>query len=838
MKIKNHLIIHMKFFLINKLFLLRKEVYYIKWSINYIKSLDIQLNNSYNKKDKSQFIKDCELILDYIKIIDEKIKNILKYLSNNKQLSDKSIIKLIVLFDCINERINNSILKKFDYVYKAYENLILSYNHLYIPTTSVSKLAKTPNLMLFFNKTLNFISKKLSNLIKNTQINSKKIFSTWNFIDTDHLADSYDEDKVYLELSFWLYEMPIFHCIAIHEIYHKYYFDENNKIKFNEKEDLSFFKENIPNIIQKDIKLLLHDFSENFIMSLYQEILADLHTYMITKESYIYTLFINGFLSEFNHSFLKNNSSNKNPSNEEECCFEKIKNISIYNFDFKKKQISYFVRLFFLLKYIKKYDYKTYKESEIIQFIENILLTVFPDENSNNKLYENLDNFLKDFSVHKMYKKNKYIIQILVEIYYQFFIHKGVFELINKREKQIKKFNSSNNEKHCNNYKKRFNKYLEKIKEIEKNMEKNNKININTFIQINHFIQEEFRKDNINILLKRNIMTTNNIYFLTNIKISREKDKKDAFLIFKDSIKIKNLLQKLSSEDKETIKNLLQKLFPEDKETIKSFIIKIIELKKENSFDVKSFFEDLLQNKYFYSFGPFDFLQLIPKKENFIEFLENHLNILLDSKSFLIDNHSLFHIKTYNHNYNEKNFFNLLLSIDINNAFSNEKNEKKIIEEIDRKFTKELLKKYKAELFLSMGNENLILLIYNIKKDELEKIIDEFHECELISHISSTILLNENFFEEKNSSLLLEDLILLVKLQPPNIKKQYQQLSNLINFINSKKNYSKPIRIFKKLGVYDAKIIISEIQIYDLIELIKEISKVSIDIQIEKEIKI
>ena len=788
MIIKNKLVTHIKFFLINKLFLLRKEVYYIKWSMNYIKTLDIQLNNNNNNNEKndnndnneknSQFIKDCELIIKFINMIDANIKNILNKLSDDK-LNSKTTLELIILFDCINERINNSILKKFDYVYKAYENLVLSYNHLYIPTTSVSKLAKTPNLMLFFNKKLNNISKIFSKLIKDTDVNFKNIFSTWNFISTDHLADFYDEEnKIYLELSFWLYEMPIFHCIAIHEIYHKYYFDENNHIRFDEKKDLSFFKENLPEMIKADTGLLLENFSENFIMSLYQEILADLHTYMFTKENYVYTLFINGFLSEFNHSFLKIHSSNKNLSNEEKCCFERIKDMSIYNFDFKKKQILYFVRLFLLLKFIKKYDYEVYKK-EIIQFIESVLLTVFPDNDINkNKinLYENFDNFLKDFVAYKMYKKNKYIIFILVEIYYRFLLHKGALDIINKRKKEI-------GNQYCSKYIERFNEYLIEIKELENTNNKN--INSNKFIRINHIIQEKFRKHNIEELkIEINNSKNDKIYFLTNIKVDR--NVKDAFLLFKEFVQNNEFIQNNEEE-----------------------------------------------NNFYYGFGPFDFVTLIQKTGEFIENLDNFFKN--KNITFFIDNHSLFEIKTYNENKHElQGFFNLLLSIDIKNAFSDIENENNVIKEIDKKFQDEILKKYKGRLFLSMGNENLVILIYNIIQSDLETIIDHFHNLDNISHISSTILLNEKFFLPEEQNTMLKDLIILVKLKPNNLSTNYEQLCKKIKELNNNDN----IRIFKKLGVYDTEIIIKSISISQLENLIEIISNLSIDIQIEKEIKV
>jgi len=816
MEIRNKLITHMRFFLINKLFLLRKEVYYIKWSINYIRTLDIQLNNieeeNTNNDEKSQFIKDCELIIDFIEMINKKIKDILNKLSDD-ELRKKSILELIILFDCINERINNSILKKFDYVYKAYENLVLSYNHLYIPTTSVSKLAKTPNLMLFFNRKLNYISEIFSELIKDTNINFKRIFSTWNFIDTDHLADFHDEEsKIYLELSFWLYEMPIFHCIAIHEIYHKYYFNENNLVMFDEEKDLSFFKENLPNTIKEETGLLIESFSENFIMSLYQEILADLHTYMFAKENYVYTLFINGFLSEFNHSFLKVPNSNKNPSYEEKCCFQRMNNISIYNFDFKKKQILYFVRLFFLLKYIKKYDYEVYKH-EIIQFIEEVLLTVFPVDYNNT--YENFDNFLKDFIAHKTYKKNKYIIHILVEIYYRFFIFKGALYVVNKRKEKIKRA------KYCDKYTNRFTKFLDEIKKLEIN-----NINKSKFIQINHLVQENFRKDNIEDLGIRleeeNIRER--VYFLTNIKVSRYSNK-DAFLVFKDFVekeKIKYFLKKVRYSITKSIS-----FVKEDKK----FIEKVKEfIEKDKEFPITD-------NSFYYSFGPFDFVKLTKKTDNFIEDLETFIG---EKNTFFIDNHSLFYVKTYNKNNNiEDGFLNLLLSIDVNNAFSNKENEKNVIREIDKIFEDELLKKYKSKFFFSMGNENLVLLIYNIHELDLEKIITKFHTINNISHISSTILLNKNFFSKKEKYTPLKDLIILVKLKPSNLTNKYNQLFQIIKKHNELL-YSgeENIRLFKKLGVYDAKIIISKICPKFLEELIKDIEHLSIDIQIEKEIKV
>jgi hypothetical protein len=787
---KEQLIKHLKFFLINKLFLLRKEVHHIKWSMNYIKSLDKQLNginsDSDNKKDTSQFIKDCNLIISFINMIDNGIDNIMNKLSDSN-LKNKTIIELIILFDCINARINNSILKKFDYVYKSYENLILSYNHLYVPTTSISKLAKTPNLMLFFNKKLNQISKIFSELVKNSHQNIKDVFSTWNFIDTDHLADFYDEDnKVYIELSFWLYEMPIFHCIAIHEIYHKYYFEDYD-LKFTRK-DLKFIKENLPNIIKQDIVPLIENFPENFIISLYQEILADLHTYIFVKESYLYTLFLNGFLSEISHNFLGVDSSNENISFESKCCFDKIGKMSIYNFDFKKKQILYFVRLFFLLKYIKRYDKEIYN-SEIVKFIEDILLIVFPDDTKPQN-YSTLNDLLKDFTVYKNYNKNKYIIHILTETYYKLFLKdlSKKFKVINKRREKLEKLDF------CQNYKQRFNKiFINEINSISIDDEKNK------YIKINHLIQEEFRKNNIEELLKnqknkddiiKELLKSlenqkNNIYFLTNIKLSRN-NTDDAFLL---------------------ANNILNKY-----------------------------------NNYFYSFGPFDFVRLEKKSEKFVEELEIELN----NYTFFIDNHSLFHIKTYNNSSNDANnddpnsnpkIFNLLLSIDIKKAFSDENNEQNIFIAIDEILSDKTINKYKAQLFFSMGNENLVIFISDIAPNNLSTIIEEFHKIIHISHISSTILLNKRFFELLDKEdLILQNLIILIKLKPDSENSLFSQYETLKDEIN--KTGINDLKLFKKLGVYDAKIILKEINFANLKKLIKSISPLTRDIQIEKEIEI
>jgi len=789
-------------YLLNKLFILEKEVYNLKWSLEYVISIEEQ-----NENKESQFYKDCLFLRNSIDNNDinnnkdsnelsllAKINEIKKVLLDNEYLNSLSIYELILLLDCIHQRINTTLLQKFEYLHRAYENLVLSYNTLYMPNPSISKLAKTSNLMLYFNNRLNEISGKLQKIINN-KINKKEVFSTWNFISADHISNHDSKDFIPLEFSFWLYEIPIFHSIAIHEIYHKYYFDDE-RLKFNLSEDLEFFSKEISEPIKNKLNI-----SNDFIISLYQEILSDLHAFMFAKENYIYVLFLTGFAFKLYNKFYKKLNINENITHEERCCKNRHNNHSIFGMQFTADEIAFIIRIRFLLDFIERFSEENIQSREKIKEIKKIIDFIMPSSlKQDTKILNDFDNLLSNFVQYNDYRQYKTGIEFIFITFKQFFEKKNIYSELEKRYRII---NSEN--ENCNFIMQElFSRYINLVNNLDKLILKfNNKEE--SIANINYILQEKFRKLNIEKLLQ-------------NLSKSKEKEFNYSF--------------SYEESDNEINTSLI-------------YYLTFIKLSKMEQKEVLNLFLTGRFNNFKYSFGPFDLVQLVEKKHSFLKNLEKQF----EENKFFIDNHSLILINTINPEIKQiednKKIFDIIFSIDVKNAFAEEKNEEKVYLEIIKILESYIKKRYYCEIYFSMGNENIVVFIYNIEFDNIENIIDKFHRLNNITNISSTILLNENVKNDKSCHLELENIVILLKLRTGTLSDNYIQLKQKITVLNElwkekypKKGDEKNIRVFKKLGVYDAKIIISKINIKDLETLITEISNLTLDIQVEKEIKV
>ena len=810
--LRNFLLGDIRIFLLNKLLILEKEVYNLKWSINYILSLE-----KLNDNKKSQFYEDCKFIKDNIGEIQdeknrhnekniasqnllEKIQEIKKQLMNIDKLKKYTLYELIIILDCIHHRINTTLLKKFEYLHKSYENLILSYNPLYIPNPSISKLAKTPNLMLYFNKQLNYVSRITKNLTNSEK--EKKIFSTWNFIHIDHVESINDSDEhVPLEFSFWLYEMPIFHCIAFHEIYHKYYFNDK-ELKIN---NIDFFSNNIPLRIRNILNI-----PKSAIYNLYQEILADLHAYIFAEDMYLYTFFLTGFIRNIYKSFYKEFDTNEQIKPEKRCCFNKHENFSIYGFDYSLDKMTFFIRLKILLTFREKL--KLHKKNllqeqnnrniensdignknndrekfdtiteQIIENIKSILSIVFPPDKDKSNLYS-FESLLSNVKEYNNYLFFKAVLNLLFEVYDKFLNKKEVYIKLNRRYDFINN-NMEEYNLRCTDYKTIFFDYLISVENYKYNKD------ISKIAKINYKSQGLFRFLNLKDIFQ------NNEEINTIIKTILEKEEEKTKIYYLTFIKIaRNSNEKLKIDALELFKNI------------------------EN-------------NKYYYAFGPYDFVGLTKKNYSFLNKIEENIQ----NHNFFIDNHSLILIKE-EYKQTESNLneiFNLIVALDIKNIFNNKDNNEQLLLELLKKNLSKYKKNYK--IFMSMGNEHMVLFIENLNEEDLINILDDIHSIKnekqaLLNDISSTILFNKNIFENNiDDNIEIKDIVILLKLMKnDSLNMNYKKLINILKDVK--------VYPYKKYGVYDAKIFIDTITIKNLKNLIKELSSISMDIQIEKENK-
>jgi len=828
--IKKFLLGDIRIFLLNKLLILEKEVYNLKWSINYILSLEKLNNNTEN-----QFYKDCQFIKENIGEVQNKrdneqndiaSQNLLEKIQEiKKQLKDinkekYSLYELIMIFDCIHHRINTTLLKKLEYLHKSYENLILSYNPLYIPNPSISKLAKTPNLMLYFNKQLNNVSMVMKNLTESK--NQKKIFSTWNFIHIDHVESINDSDEhVPLEFSFWLYEMPIFHCIAFHEIYHKYYFNDKLKI-----DNIDFFSDNIPLSVRNILNI-----PKSAIYNLYQEILADLHAYIFAEDMYLYTFFLTGFIRSIYKSFYKEFDVNEQIKPKERCCFNRHENFSIYGFDYSLDKITFFIRLKILLTFREKLkEYKknseeknTKKENSLqgqnseneindniddknncneitdkmIEDIKDILSTIFPKEDKQSNIYS-FETLLSNVKEYNNYLFFKAVLNLLFEVYDKFLNEKEVYAELNERYKSIHNEGKETNLR-CEDYRRIFCKYLTDITNINENYQDET---IAAIAEINYKSQELFRDLNLKHIFPNREEEINSII----TSIEEETEKNNTKIYYLTFIKIARYENKEMNNDEN----------------------------KETNNDALKLFEHL-ENKYCYAFGPYDFVRIEEKKYEFLNEIEEELK----NYNFFIDNHSLILIDSKNENdesSSSNSIFNLVVALDIKNVFNDKnKNEKSVLDSLK----KELSNFNNYKIFMSMGNEHMVLFIENLTEKDLIEILNNIHSIDknqdenqvLLNDISSTILFNKKIFESSSDNIEISDLVILIKLiKDKSLKNNYENLKEKLKNNN--------VSLYKKYGVYDAKIFIDKIEIQDLKTLIEGLSDICMDIQIEKENKI
>ena len=351
---------------------------------------------------------------------------------------------------------------------------------------------------------------------------------------------------------------------------------------------------------------------------------------------------------------------------------------------------------------------------------------------------------------------------------------KEKYKILIKRHKEI---HNQNKLLRIDDYKEIFINYLKDIENANESIDKSTKEKqYEKIAEINYNAQKKFRIKNLRHIFSSLEINDNDIkiYYLTFIKLSRKND--DALIFY---------------------------------------------CEKSNDF----------KNYYNYAFGPYDLIRIKEKEYDFLKNLENDL----ENESFFIDNHSLILIskKENTKENNKEKIFNIIISIDIKNIFSKNTPLDKFLEEL-----KNILNNYNYKIFMSMGNEHFVIYVEYLTENELVNLLDNIHSIEkdsnkyIINDISSTILLNQNIEDNNNK---IHSIVILLKLKKDNsLGTYYNEIKEKIDKFKKEKEI-KNLFLYKKYGVYDAKLFISEITLSNLYQLVEELSEICLDIQIEKE---
>ena len=788
-------------FLDEKNELLLGESLHIKRSIKFIKG-DV---------DDNQFEKECEIIIKGLSKLIEKLDDHRKDIKNeiveierliSSQLTHEYLEK-ILLYDCMRER-GYSFAYKLEYFYRAYENLINSHRYLYIPTPSISRRVKTSNLMLYFNQQLNqeywYLHKSFFNIEEKDNEDKSRIISTWSFSPVEHLKIFDETDNQYVSFSFWFFEKQHFAPIAFHEVAHALFTNKNNK-NFKLGDNAAKLITN-----QLFIAKTKDSFHSAMVHTIYQDIIADLSAYIITGESYVHALFYTGFMRGIHKNFykdieeesLKNEISIKDNHRK---CINRHKNLTLLAWrNIDKDFISFFVRLKILINLHKEIILEEGLEVPIeLRGIENIINSIYP-ENSN----QNIRTFEDIVAVSSRHRSD--------------YLHEKNFVLLAAHLLQMELFSRKD--------------IIPKVKRLRKER------------------KNDFTKTKIIEFLKNDTIATPSISSIVNKSKNQIASYYDLIWKIRFELVLDNPREAIPSGRIMRLNNLCKLGIFDSKEflpkNIDDVIYELILFKFNSNVNpmisfkkgFKKLCDSFLSNKVSYAFGPYDIVCI--GKETTSD-VDKKLKIIDKDLIFFTERHALYKLKNYNSSLKEKNgryfhrsgklkYFDLSVAVSMKKDFiansdayispegnlDREKSGKGDFKE-DFKILQQSIQKLdalynKAELFISMGNENFLIYFYGISSDNIDKISHEFYSNRKVyREVYSTILLNENSIEQdtlifkKDITFNNTSLVLLCKLKELYYLDEIN-IEDKIKILMSE--FFTSTKLYKLFGIFDYKIVI------------------------------
>ncbi len=338
------------------------------------------------------------ILKNSIKFLHESIESIYEELQSIK-IKGQDLLKYIYMFDYSSKRINK-IIQEFKLINEKISQLFRDGYNQYIPKPIIGRIYSNINIT---SQMESLLKKKIEKLMKDNQ--SIKILIIWQFSDSYQIDLFKNKNSLYLyiNMSYWYFDLPYLIPALTHEIGHLALEDERNKEYLNKL---------VNKIHQKKIKPPAeleeyHDF-ESFLNNICVEILADILALLHHGTSYILTLthsFIGFKLSNsFNMTYLDKNR-------------EKI--IEIAQWRFNEQRDNNFIRLWILIRLIdefKKFDNKEVFSccKEYVKATKEILDFLYGNKSTLEQYFEYWHNSLFTFKAIKKYvlavSKNLYSI--------------------------------------------------------------------------------------------------------------------------------------------------------------------------------------------------------------------------------------------------------------------------------------------------------------------------------------------------------------------------------------------------------------------------------------------
>ncbi|NOZ91184.1 MAG: hypothetical protein GXO60_07885 [Epsilonproteobacteria bacterium] len=569
---------------LEKLIILSKEITFIENILNYYGGYfdNTSSQDASPKKNIKKFFKDINSIKDMIKEL-EKINE------EHKTIN----IDFIIFYDYIRTQIEE-ILLVIDSLYTKMNQLFGEMLNQYLPyPTFFGRRYSSNGIMMFLDNYYQYLFSRLTNKDANNVILGwsynngfrYKIFRNKNVRREEY---SYQTFNDYIELPYWYYELPFLIPAVTHEVIEISIRTKNSKLQESykefEKHINSFFEDESNHLIRYIDETLGYGWVRD---NLARELFSDYVAFKIHGESYLFTLLHNLLGEHVSKDFLTviyNKDGTK---------------INRYKFQpndwiFTKKREHNHLRLYFLTHMFEKEG----GDREYLTDIKNILnqiinLSESNKENGFETLYKsNFPNYHNTYEVVKIYLKELY--ENIIK--FPFKIDKSIINEIKNdinidfnflwkdRFNMLKKYSKS--DEYIVPYKGEFRKLIHK--------------NFNQLTQLNHIEKDirvltlrKVRKDGVN---KKKLSSIDLKKKLEDIQKDNNKGNKECWIAYgiydfailekkNNEINLKNELDKILEENNQEDEYKKLKYFDS-----KSILMKIVEIKPTKKIENSSSF--------------------------------------------------------------------------------------------------------------------------------------------------------------------------------------------------------------------------------------------------------
>ncbi len=397
-----------------KLAIVLKELLHLKYILHYYSPKEGRSKESETKKV------DMSTAYNSLKAVEKSLKKLNKHIQMLQKSTENSTNQDNIYFLILHSKISrdfSNILYIISLIYKKVYQIFEESYHQYIPKPTLGRRFSSNSLVSHLKQHYEDIIKYFTDNSYNGLILS---WSYKNYISLEEKHDKFTSNNGskygnYINIPYWYYEIPtllpsITHeCIRIALLqknsklkkYHKSFNHEVNKYLNSPRADISFSEEE--NILSQKY-------------SLSNKIIADIISYDIYKNAYLFSLFHDIAGANLAKLFrLENKEKTKEFDTLKEYIEENFNSkISSYKFD-SLQDLSY-IRLYVLIDYAKRYT-QNRDEKEILLQMEEMLFSLFDPSGSKKGLeliYSNHSHYLSSYKIFQKVLNN--ISQLYINI--------------------------------------------------------------------------------------------------------------------------------------------------------------------------------------------------------------------------------------------------------------------------------------------------------------------------------------------------------------------------------------------------------------------------------------